>query len=210
MSMSVSKVHPLVSPLPDCPQSPQSKTDSRKSGDVTAERCRPICRRQRRGGGCRGARLRSQAAGDSVWDQDMAFLSVIFWMLGCVQVLFLHSFFPLSVFCFLLLGWIFNKNKFSTYLTVRCPWTKKRVFLGEMFDQETGVYSMLCGILNQVKPCGPCEGQFRGLFGVDQQWEFSQFSQPKLGNWGPVGCSRPLDGATTICGFRTWPFIVTN
>lgn len=58
-----------------------------------------------------------------------------------------------------------------------------RFFWGGMFDQETGVYSMLCGILNLVKPCGPCEGQFRGLFGVDQQWEFSQFSQSKLGNW---------------------------
>jgi hypothetical protein len=66
-----------------------------------------------------------------------------------------------------------------------------RFFFGGCLTKKLA-FIPCCVVFSTKLNRGPCEGQFRGLFGVDQQWEFSQLSQSKLGNWGPLGCSRPF------------------
>ena len=74
--------------------------------------------------GC-GPRLQGTGFGIKIWH----FFPSFFECLNVCKFFFYIVFSPRSrVFCFLLLGWVFNKNKFSTYLTARCPWTKKHVF----------------------------------------------------------------------------------
>ena len=76
--------------------------------------------------GC-GPRLQGTGFGIKIWH----FFPSFFECLNVCKFFFYTVFSPRSrVFCFLLLGWVFNKNKFSTYLTVRCPWTKKHAFFG--------------------------------------------------------------------------------